>query len=48
MSTKELTMSEQEQNIELVKKGYEAFSAGDVDTVMSLFEDNIEWGPTGR
>lgn len=37
-------MSDQEQkNIELVKKGYEAFSAGDVDTVMSLFDDNIEW-----
>jgi uncharacterized protein len=29
-------MSEQEQNIELVKKGYEAFSAGDIETVMSL------------
>ena len=47
MSTKELTMSEQEQNIELVKKGYEAFSAGDVDTVMSLFDDNIEWVQPG-
>ena len=28
-------MSEQEQNIELIKKGYEAFNAGDGDTVMS-------------
>lgn len=36
-------MSEQEQNIELIKKGYEAFNAGDGDTVMSLFDDNIEW-----
>src|ERR1700745_2573269 len=37
-------MSDQEQKtIELVKKGYEAFSAGDGDTVMSLFDDNIEW-----
>jgi hypothetical protein len=36
-------MSEQEQNIELIKKGYKAFNAGDGDTVMSLFDDNIEW-----
>lgn len=41
-------MSDQGQkNIELVKKGYEAFSAGDVDTVMSLFDDNIEWVQPG-
>ena len=41
-------MSDQEQkNIELVKKGYEAFSAGDVDTVMNLFDDNIEWVQPG-
>jgi len=41
-------MSDQEQkNIELVRKGYEAFSAGDVDTVMSLFDDNIEWVQPG-
>ena len=37
-------MSEQEQeNIKLVQEGYEAFTAGDVDKVMSLFHDNIEW-----
>jgi uncharacterized protein len=42
-------MSDQEQkNIELVKKGYEAFSAGDVATVMSLFDDNIEWVQPGN
>ena len=41
-------MSDQEQNnIELVKKGYEAFSAGDVDAVMSLFDDNVEWVQPG-
>ena len=41
-------MSEQEQqNAELVKKGYEAFSAGDIDTVMGLFDDNIEWVQPG-
>ena len=36
-------MSDQEDNIELVKKGYEAFAAGDVETVMGLFDDDIEW-----
>jgi uncharacterized protein len=36
-------MSQEEQNIELIKKGYDAFNAGDGDTVMSLFDDNIEW-----
>jgi uncharacterized protein len=42
-------MSDQEQkNIELVKKGYKAFSAGDVDAVMSLFDDNIEWIQPGN
>jgi uncharacterized protein len=45
---RELNMPDQEQtNIELIKKGYEAFSAGDVDTVMSLFDDNIEWVQPG-
>jgi uncharacterized protein len=42
-------MSEQEQkNVELVKKGYEAFSAGDIDAVMALFDDNIEWVQPGN
>jgi uncharacterized protein len=41
-------MSEQtEQNIGLVKKGYEAFAAGDVETVMSLYDDDIEWVQPG-
>jgi uncharacterized protein len=37
-----------EQNIELVKKGYEAFAAGDVEALMSLFDDNIEWVQPGE
>jgi ketosteroid isomerase-like protein len=41
-------MSEQERNIEIVKKGYDAFAAGDIETVMSLFDDNIEWVQPGR
>jgi ketosteroid isomerase-like protein len=37
-----------EQNVELIKRGYDAFAAGDVDTVMSLFDDNIEWVEPGE
>ena len=41
-------MSEQEQaNIEAVKKGYEAFSSGDIETVMNLFDDDVEWVQPG-
>jgi uncharacterized protein len=40
-------MSEQD-NIELITKGYAAFAAGDVETVMSLFDDNIEWVQPGE
>jgi uncharacterized protein len=41
-------MSDQtERNIEVVKKGYEAFSTGDIETLMSLFDDNIEWVQPG-
>ncbi|MFY9921023.1 MAG: nuclear transport factor 2 family protein [Mycobacterium sp.] len=40
-------MSEQE-NKELVEKGYAAFAAGDVDTVMSLFDDDVEWVQPGE
>jgi uncharacterized protein len=36
-----------ERNIEVVKKGYEAFSAGDIETLMSVFDDNIEWVQPG-
>jgi len=37
-----------EQNIELVKKGYQAFATGDTETLMSLFDDNIEWFQPGE
>jgi ketosteroid isomerase-like protein len=37
-------MSEQtDKNVEHIKKGYEAFAAGDVETLMNLFDDDIEW-----
>jgi hypothetical protein len=35
-------MSEQD-NAEVIKRGYEAFSAGDVEAVMNSFDDDIEW-----
>ena len=40
-------MSEKE-NKELIKKGYAAFSSGDVETVMDLFDDDIEWVQPGK
>ncbi|AFM17591.1 ketosteroid isomerase-like protein [Mycolicibacterium chubuense NBB4] len=41
-------MSEQEQNIDIIKRGYQAFADGDVETLMSLFDDNIEWVQPGE
>jgi uncharacterized protein len=41
-------MSDQtERNIEVVKKGVEAFSTADIERMMSLFDDNIEWVQPG-
>jgi uncharacterized protein len=40
-------MSEQE-NKELIERGYAAFSAGDLDTVMSLFDDDCDWVQPGQ
>ena len=37
-----------EKNLEIIKKGYEAFATGDIETVMSLFDDNIEWVQPGE
>ena len=39
-------MSEQD-NKEVIKKGYAAFSSGDVEAVMALFDDDIEWVQPG-
>jgi uncharacterized protein len=35
-------------NEEIMRKGYAAFSAGDMDTVRSLFADDIVWHAQGR
>jgi ketosteroid isomerase-like protein len=42
-------MSEQtDQNVEHIKKGYEAFAAGDVETLMSLFDDTTAGGEAAQ
>jgi len=35
-------MSEQ-QNLEIIRRGYDAFGHGDIDTLLSLFDEQIEW-----
>jgi ketosteroid isomerase-like protein len=37
----------QEQNVEIVRRGYEAFGRGDIDTLLSLLDENIEWTTPG-
>jgi ketosteroid isomerase-like protein len=39
-------MSEQ-QNLEIVRRGYEAFGRGDIDTLLGLFNEDIEWVSPG-
>lgn len=39
-------MSEQ-QNVEIVKRGYEAFGRGDIQALLDLFADDIEWTSPG-
>ena len=36
------------ENIELTKKGYEAFSTGDLQAALDLFDDAAEWTITGE
>ena len=37
-----------QDNKDIIQRGYEAFSAGDLETVMSLFDDDIEWVQPGE
>lgn len=37
-----------EQNIELVRSGYQAFASGDNEALMALFDDDIEWVQPGE
>ena len=36
------------QNAELVRRGYAAFNAADMDTLAKLFDDNAVWHTPGR
>jgi uncharacterized protein len=36
------------QNVEIAKKGYAAFSAGDLETAMNTFDDSVEWVVPGN
>jgi uncharacterized protein len=40
-------MSDQD-NKDIIQRGYAAFSAGDMETVMNLFDDDIEWVQPGE
>jgi ketosteroid isomerase-like protein len=44
--TGEVPMSS--QNVESAKKAYEAYAAGDVETAVSTFDDDIEWSIPGN
>ncbi len=36
------------QNVDIAKKGYEAYGTGDVETALADFDDNIEWTIPGN
>ena len=35
-------------NEELLRRGYDAFDAGDIETVLGLFAEDIQWQISGR
>jgi uncharacterized protein len=37
----------EQQNVDIVRQGYEAFGRGDIEGLLSLFDDNIEWVTPG-
>src|SRR5262245_16246256 len=42
----ETIMSEQ-QNLDVVRRAYEAFGRGDLDTLVGLMDENVEWRTPG-
>lgn len=42
------TMSEAERNAETVRRGYAAFNAADVETLLEVFDENASWHTPGR
>jgi ketosteroid isomerase-like protein len=47
MQKRGIEMAEQD-NKDVIKRGYDAFSSGDLDSVMSLFDDDVEWVQPGQ
>ena len=37
-----------DENAELIRRGYAAFNAGDMETLMGLFDENASWHTPGR
>src|SRR6185312_5654948 len=35
-------------NVSLLRKGYAAYSSGDMDTITELFDENLVWHSAGR
>ena len=35
------------KNLDIVRRGYEAFGRGDMDTLLSLFDEDIDWVTPG-
>lgn len=41
-------MADEHPNAAIFRRGYEAFTAGDMDTLRALFDENIVWHNGGR
>ena len=37
-----------EENVEVMRRAYEAFNTGDVNTLIELFDENVAWHLPGR
>ena len=37
-----------DENAEMIRRGYAAFNAGDMETLMGLFDENASWHTPGR
>ena len=48
MHNKGVRKCQSKKTKKLIQRGYEAFSSGDLETVMSLFDDDIEWVQPGQ
>ena len=36
------------EDVAIVRRGYEAFNTGDIDTLIELFEESASWHTPGR